>query len=97
MLPYTSSVETCRNRGTFMQPRRFQQRQRAAQIGLKDRLRRENAAVHVRFRGEMHDARPACVSSTSRLHQRRVADIAVHETVARVACDCRARFSRFPA
>ena len=46
-------------------PRRFEQRERAAEIGVDHRLRREDAAVHVRLRREVHDgvgpffARPA--------------------------------------
>ena len=39
----------------LMRARRFEQRERAPQIGLKHRRRGKNTAVHVRFRREVYD------------------------------------------
>ncbi len=64
-------------------PGGFEQRERAAEVGLEHRRGREDAAVHVRFGGEVHDGvRP--FFGQQRVHQRRVADVALNEAVARV-------------
>ena len=63
--------------------RRFEQRERASQIGLEDRLRRQDAAVHVRFGGEVDDGVGRKLVQQG-VHQRRVANVAVHEAIPRI-------------
>ena len=71
-----------------VQPRRFQQRERAVVIGANHRFRREDTAVDVRLRREMDDGVRAYFAYQG-VHQCRVADIALHEAVALVAIDAR--------
>ena len=65
-----------------MRARRLEQRKRAAKIGLEDRRRRQDAAIDVRFRGEIDDrVRPRFLKQA--IHQLGVANVAVHKLVAR--------------
>ena len=67
-------------------PRRFQQRERAVQVRADDRLRREDAAVHVRLRGEMDDGVGA-ERLEHVLDHRFIADVALHESIPRIFSD----------
>ena len=74
--------------GELVGARGFEQDERAAEIGLKRRRGGEDAAVDMRFGGEMHD-RVGLFVGEQGIDQRRVADIAVHEPVARIRGDGR--------
>ncbi|MOA30968.1 hypothetical protein D3C78_1520960 [compost metagenome] len=64
-------------------PHRLEQMERPDDIGLDEVLRSVDRAVDVRFRREVdHGPRP--VLSQQTIHQRPVADIAMHEGMARV-------------
>ena len=81
-------METCTKRAILCRLRCFEQRERAAEIGANHRLRREDAAVDVRFGGEVHDGirlffANGCSTTIG------VADVAVHKAVALIAIDRR--------
>ena len=62
----------------------LEQRPGAHHVGLDERARRVDRAVDVRLRGEIHDRADTVLRQQS-FQQRLVADIALHEHVARVA------------
>ncbi len=66
--------------------RRFEQRERSAQIGLERRGRREDTAIHMRLGREVNDG-VRLFFRQQRIHQLAVADIAMHEAVARISRD----------
>src|SRR5215468_10014644 len=72
-------------------PRRFQQCERTSKIRLEDGSRRKNAAVHVRFGGEMDNGIDPLLAQDP-VHDVRVADIALHEAVMRVRLHARQIF-----
>ena len=74
--------------GDLVQARRFQQGEGAVVIGAHHGFGRENAAIHVRFGGEMHD-RVGALFAYQRVDQRGIADISLHEAVAGIAIDGR--------
>jgi hypothetical protein len=71
-----------------VRPRRFEQSERAPEVGLECRIRREDRAVHVRLGGEVHN-RDRTTLRRQQIHQRRVGDIAANKAVSWVAGHCR--------
>jgi len=61
-------------------PRRFEQRERAAQVGFEHGSRRQDAAVDVRLGREIND-HIRFFFGYQRVHQRGIADIAADEAV----------------
>ena len=66
--------------------RGFEQRQGADDIGLHERSRAVDRAIHVRLGREIHDRIRAMFEQQLR-HQRSVADIAMYEHVVRIRID----------
>ena len=70
-----------------MRAHRFEQGERAFHIGLDERAGAVDAAVDMAFGGEVnHGARP--VLREQAVEQRAVADVALHEHMARIAIEC---------
>src|ERR1022692_3579453 len=67
-------------------PGGLQQGEGAAQVGFEHRAGSEDAAVHVRLGGEMHDGIRLLLAENG-VHQRLVADISVDEAVTRIVRD----------
>ena len=93
--PYTSSVETCRNRKLFrslsgsprpVRSRLFQQREGPIDIGANEVLGSTDRAVHVAFRCEMHN-RAWLVLFQQLPDETAIADIAVNEFIPPICSD----------
>jgi hypothetical protein len=74
---------------------RFEQAEGAEHVGLHEILGAVDRAIHVRFRGEVHDG-ARFVLGQQAVEQCAVADVALHEDVVRVALE-RREVSRLPA